>query len=236
MIPLRDDNPTSIVPWVTISIIIACIGIFLWELSVTASGDQSAVIAFSFIPSTLFASKEQSAEIASSIIPPSVTLLTSMFLHGGWMHLIGNMLYMWIFGNNVEDAMGHKRFIMFYLLCGVIAGLAHAALNVNSNIPTLGASGAISGVLGAYLLLYPHARVMVFLPLGLLSRIVYLPAGWALGFWFVIQLVSSAAAGPAGGGVAWGAHIGGFIAGMVLIPFFRYRHVPLFHPRNSRRR
>lgn len=232
MIPLRDDNPTSIIPWVTISIIILSSAVFLWELSVMTTGNQSAITALSFIPSTLLAGKHLPPEI--SVVAPSVTLLTSMFLHGGWMHLIGNMLYLWIFGNNVEDAMGHKRFIVFYLVCGVIAGLAHALPNATSDIPTVGASGAISGVLGAYLLLYPHARVMVFVPLGLLSRVIQLPAGWALGFWFALQLVSSAGSGSAAGGVAWGAHIGGFVAGMVLIPFFRYKHVPLFHPRISR--
>lgn len=232
MIPLRDDNPTSIVPWVTIFVIILCILAFLWELSVMATSDQVAITALSFIPSTLLAGRQIPVEIA--IVPPSVTLITSMFLHGGWMHLIGNMLYLWIFGNNVEDAMGHKRFIVFYLVCGVIAALAHGLPNPNSDIPTLGASGAISGILGAYLLLYPHARVLVFIPLGFLSRAIYLPAGWALGFWFAIQLVSSASSDSSGGGVAWGAHIGGFVAGMLLIPFFRYKNVPLFHPRNSR--
>lgn len=228
MIPLHDDNPTTIKPLVTIAFIIINILIFFWELTAFTNGNQAAVIAWSFIPSTLLQGKSLPDEIA--IVSPSITLITSMFLHGGWMHLVGNMLYLWIFGNNVEDAMGHVRFIIFYLICGVIAALAHALPNPGSDIPTLGASGAISGVLGAYVLLYPHARILVFVPLGVLSRAMYLPAGWVLGFWFILQLVSSGFSGAEGGGIAWGAHIGGFIAGMSLIPLFRYRHVKLFNP------
>lgn len=127
--------------------------------------------------------------------------------------------------------MGHGRFIVFYLLCGVLAGMAHAVPNPTSAIPTIGASGAISGVLGAYLLLFPHARVTVFVPFGLLSRVVYLPAGWVLGFWFIFQLLSASVVSSETGGVAWGAHVGGFVAGMALIPLFKYRHVRLFHPK-----
>jgi membrane associated rhomboid family serine protease len=146
------------------------------------------------------------------------------------MHLIGNMLYLWIFGNNVEDAMGHVRFVLFYLLCGIVAALAQALPNPDSTIPMIGASGAISGVLGAYLLLYPRARVLVLVPLGYYTRLVHLPAMFVLGFWFVLQLINSALLTQTGGGVAWGAHIGGFVAGMALIPLFKRRNVPLFAP------
>src|SRR5688500_16733624 len=139
-----------------------------------------------------------------------------MFLHGGWMHLIGNMLYLWIFGDNVEDAMGHGRFIVFYLLCGVAAAMAQAIPDPQSVVPMVGASGAISGVLGAYLLLYPHARILVLIPLGIIMQTVRLPAGVVLLIWFGLQFLSSMmASGSGGGGVAFRAHIGGFVAGVV---------------------
>lgn len=146
------------------------------------------------------------------------------------MHLIGNMLYLWIFGNNIEDALGHARFLAFYLLCGVAAALAQAVPDPHSEIPMIGASGAISGVLGAYLLLYPHARVLVVIPLGFYLQTVRLKAGWVLGFWFVMQLFSSLASADQQGGVAFGAHLGGFIAGLALLPLFKRRAVRYFHP------
>jgi membrane associated rhomboid family serine protease len=152
------------------------------------------------------------------------------------MHLIGNMLYLWIFGNNIEDAMGHGRFIAFYVLCGLAAALAQALMEPATEIPMVGASGAISGVLGAYLLLYPHARVQVLLPLGFVMQMMSLPALLVLGFWFVLQVLSSAAATGGEGGTAWFAHLGGFIAGMVLIPFFKYRRVRFFNPPHRRYR
>ena len=228
MIPLRDDNPTTIKPIVTISFIVLCSLIFLWQLSLGANGFRGAVMSLGVIPATLFGDKNLPPELA--LVPPTMTVLTSQFLHGSWMHLIGNMLYLWIFGNNVEDAMGHARFAIFYLLCGIVAALAQALPNPDSTLPMIGASGAISGVLGAYLLLFPHARVLVLIPLGFYSRLVPLPAMVVLGFWFVLQLISSALADPRAGGVAFGAHIGGFIAGMVLLLLFKQRHVRLFAP------
>jgi len=228
MIPLRDDNPTTIKPLVTIGFIVLCSLVFLWQLSLGANGFRSAVMSLGVIPATLFGDKNLPPEL--SLVPPTMTVLTSQFLHGSWMHLIGNMLYLWIFGNNVEDAMGHVRFAIFYLLCGVVAALAQALPNPDSTLPMIGASGAISGVLGAYLLLFPHARVLVLIPLGFYSRLVPLPAMVVLGFWFVLQLISTVLADPRAGGVAFGAHIGGFVAGMVLLPIFKYRHVRLFAP------
>ncbi len=226
MIPLHDDNPTSIKPIVTGSIVAACIIVFLWELSL--SGDeQGLIIAFSLVPSQLLGGGSLGADVLM-IVPPWATLLTSMFLHGGWLHLIGNMLYLWIFGNNVEDSMGHGRFLIFYIVCGLAAGLAHAIPNASSSVPTLGASGAVSGVLGAYLILYPRARVLVLVPLGFVYRIIKLPALIVLGFWFILQIIYSVVGGLSGGGVAWGAHIGGFVAGMVLIPVFKHRSFHLF--------
>jgi membrane associated rhomboid family serine protease len=226
MIPLRDDNPTTIQPVVTVILIALCALIFLWQLSLGSRGFEAAVMSLGVIPATLLGGKTLPPELA--LVPPTLTVFTSMFLHGGWMHLIGNMLYLWIFGNNVEDAMGHVRFVIFYLLCGVAAVFAQSLPNVASTVPMIGASGAISGVLGAYLLLYPHARVLVLLPLGFYTQLVHLPAMAVLGFWFVLQLISTALSDPQAGGVAFGAHIGGFIAGMILLPIFKHRHVRLF--------
>ena len=228
MIPLHDDNPTDITPVVTYVVIGLCILAFLWQLSLGQSGGERAVFSLGLIPAVLFHQATLPDEMV--IVPPATTLLTSMFLHGGFMHLAGNMLYLWIFGNNVEDSMGHGRFITFYLLCGVAAGLAQALMNPGSEIPMIGASGAISGVLGAYLLLYPHARVLVIVPLGLFSTLMRLRAIWVLGFWFVMQLLLSGFSGSHQGGVAFFAHIGGFIAGMALIPLFKHADVPMFHP------
>jgi membrane associated rhomboid family serine protease len=157
----------------------------------------------------------------------TVPLVTSMFLHGGWMHLGGNMLYLWIFGDNVEDRMGHGRYLVFYLACGVSASLAHIWSNPASRVPSLGASGAIAGVLGAYFLLYPKARVVALLPLGFFTQLVHLPALFFLGWWFVQQffygLLSLGVQSAQTGGVAWWAHIGGFVAGVVLVWIFKKR-------------
>ncbi len=230
MIPLRDDNPTTIKPIVTITLIVLSVLVFFWQLSLGPEFGRRAVFGLGVIPAVLLQGAELPPQIA--LVPPTVTIFTSMFLHGGWMHLIGNMLYLWIFGNNVEDSMGHGRFVAFYLLTGIAAVFAQALPNPASTIPMIGASGAISGVLGAYLLLFPHARVLVIIPLGFFSQLVHLRAVWVLGFWIVLQLINSFLAPAAGGGVAFGAHIGGFIAGMALIPLFKYRRVRLFKPRH----
>ncbi|MGH8121103.1 MAG: rhomboid family intramembrane serine protease [Gammaproteobacteria bacterium] len=230
MIPLHDDNPTEIAPVVTIAVIVICVLLFLWQSSLGGQGFQAAVFSLGVIPAVLLDRAHLPPELA--LVPPYLTVLTSIFLHGGFMHLAGNMLYLWIFGNNVEDAMGHMRFVFFYLLCGVAAVAGQVLQNPASEIPMIGASGAISGVLGAYLLLYPHARVLVLIPFGFYTRMIYLPAGWVLGLWFVLQVLSSLAADPNSPGVAWFAHIGGFLAGMALIPVFKYRRVTLF--RHSR--
>ncbi len=229
MIPLRDDNPSATLPVITVGLIVACTLVFLWEFNLSERAMQMAVFAFGAIPTTLLGDATLPAAIHR--VPAWVTVFTSMFLHGGWMHLIGNMLYLWIFGNNVEDAMGHGRFILFYLLCGVVAVAAQALPDPSSTVPMIGASGAISGVLGAYLLLFPRAQVLVLVPLGYLTRLVPLPALVVLGLWFVLQLVSTAFAASEAGGVAFRAHVGGFVAGIVLIPFFKRAGVPLFAKR-----
>jgi membrane associated rhomboid family serine protease len=231
MIPLRDDNPTTITPFVTYAFIAACVLAFLWQMSLGEKGFEAAVLALGVTPATLLGDARLPPELY--LVPPVATIFSSMFLHGGFMHLAGNMLYLWIFGNNIEDSMGHVRFVIFYLLCGVAAALAQAWPNPDSTIPMIGASGAISGVLGAYLLLFPRARVLVLIPLGAFSRIVYVPAMFVLGFWFVLQLINTALVEGGQGGVAWGAHIGGFVTGMMLIPLFKHRHVRLFAPRHD---
>jgi membrane associated rhomboid family serine protease len=228
MIPLRDDNPSGTPQIVTIAFIVMCVLVFLWQLSFGAQGGQRIVYALGVVPASLLGQGQLPAEL--SLVPPWMTVFTSMFMHGGWMHLIGNMLYLWIFGDNVEDSMGHGRFVVFYLLCGIAAVLAQALPDPSSTIPMVGASGAISGVLGAYLLLYPHARVLVAIPLGFFLHTMRIPAGLVLVLWFGLQLFSSAMAQPGQGGVAFRAHIGGFIAGMILIPLFKQRQVRLRLP------
>lgn len=231
MFPLHDDNPTQHFPYVTITLIAACVAVFFWQLSL-GQAINNAVFSLGVIPAVLFDSKSLPTEL--DILPAWATIFTSMFLHGGWMHLIGNMLYLWIFGNNVEDCMGHRRFIIFYLICGVAAVMSHALVNPASETPMIGASGAISGVLGAYLLLYPHARVLVVIPVFIFIHTMRVAAGWVLGFWFVLQIFNSFVTAGQQGGVAFGAHIGGFVAGMILIPLFKNKNVRLFSPVRSR--
>ncbi len=218
MIPLHDDNPTRIQPFLTIAFMAICTLVFIWQFSHAPDGQLLIVNQLGVIPAVLFDNVE--LDSAQVWVPASLTVLTSMFLHGGWMHLISNMLYLWIFGNNIEDAMGHFKFLIFYLLCGAAAVFAQAIPDPHSVVPMVGASGAISGILGAYLLLYPRATVLVGIPIFIYLHTVRLPAMLVLGAWFAIQLISSVTSGGEGG-VAFGAHIGGFIAGMVLIPFFK---------------
>ena len=220
MIPIHDNNPTHRWPIVTVSLIVSCILVFFWQASLGSRAGTAAVYSFGFIPALFFTDASLPAELA--VVPAGATLFTSMFLHGGFMHLAGNMLYLWVFGNNIEDVCGHGRFLVFYLLCGVAAAFAQALPNPTSEVPMIGASGAISGVLGAYLLLFPHARVYVLIPFWIVWM-HEIPAGWLLGFWIVFQLFSGLAAGSAEAGVAWWAHIGGFAAGMALILVFRDR-------------
>jgi membrane associated rhomboid family serine protease len=228
VIPLRDDNPSFRPQIMTVSFIVVCVLVWLWQLSFGAQGGQRIVYALGVVPASLLGQQQLPPEL--SLVAPWMTMFTSMFMHGGWMHLIGNMLYLWVFGDNVEDAMGHGRFVAFYLLCGVAAVLAQALPDPSSTIPMVGASGAISGVLGAYLLLYPHARVLVAIPIGFYLHTMRIPAGLVLVLWFGLQLLSSAMAQPGQGGVAFRAHIGGFIAGMILIAIFKQRRVRLRLP------
>ena len=214
MIPLKDENPTETFPFVTILFIVMNAAVFAYEMFLGETNIEPFVRTMAVVP----------VEIGRGLaVREYPTLLTSLFLHGGLLHLLGNMLYLWIFGNNIEDALGHFRFILFYLLCGALASVTHIVLNASSNVPVIGASGAISGVLGAYLILYPRARVLTLVPLFFFIRIIRLPAFVIIGMWIVFQIVQglpSLAADSAGGGVAWFAHIGGFFAGIALLPLF----------------
>lgn len=226
MIPLRDDNPTEIRPIVTIALIAICVLVFLWQLGMPGREQQRILYALGVIPAVLTGSSALPPEI--SLVPPEVTVITSMFLHGGLLHLGGNMLYLWIFGNNIEDAMGHGRFVAFYLLSGTAAAMTQVLADPDVTVPMVGASGAIGGVLGAYLLLHPRAMVLVALPIFFFIHIVRVPAYLVLGLWFVLQFVNAAMMAGGGGGVAYGAHIGGFVAGAILILLFRKKGVRLF--------
>ena len=230
MIPLHDDNPTRLTPIVTMTFIIACVVVFLYQAGLPEEPGQVFAFQYGAIPAVIFGHAALPDE-AQVTFPPTLTLITSMFLHGGWMHLLGNMLYLWIFGNNIEDVMGHAKFVVFYILSGILAALSHALTDPSSHIPMVGASGAISAVLGAYLLLFPRAHVLVLLPAIGMTRV---PAGVVLGMWFVTQLISGGmSVGSSGGGVAFFAHIGGFIAGMALIGLFKRPDVKFFAPARS---
>ncbi|HID87697.1 MAG TPA: rhomboid family intramembrane serine protease [Anaerolineae bacterium] len=223
MIPLRDVNPTRTFPAVTVLVIAANVLVFLYELILPSEQALARFVSsLGVIPYEIVHNVDLPPP---SLQPIYLTLFTAMFLHGGPIHIIGNMLYLWIFGNNVEDVMGSLRFMVFYLLCGLGASATQIAVGPNSRIPNIGASGAIAGVLGAYILLFPRARVDTLLILGYVIRIIQLPAILVLGFWFVIQLFSGIVSlgMPQAGGVAWFAHIGGFAAGALLVHVFRRR-------------
>jgi membrane associated rhomboid family serine protease len=217
MIPFRDNIPSRSFPFVTIALIVFNCAVFFQEWML-GRHLQSFIHIYGLIPLRI---AESVSSLDPTLLPSLLTLFTAMFLHGGWMHLIGNMWYLWIFGDNVEDFLGHFTFLFFYLACGLIGNLAHVFFNWSSTVPSIGASGAIAGVLGAYLLLYPGARVLTLIPLFIIWPIIEIPAFIILGFWFVEQSFlgfSSLALAPQNqGGVAWFAHIGGFIAGMILI-------------------
>jgi len=230
MFPYRDDNPTLLTPFVTVGLIVANGLAWGWLQGFGLEPALSAsVCRLGLIPGEVLGRLAPGTEIPAGeglscvvgAVPTWHTTLTSMFLHGGWFHLLGNMWFLWVFGNNVEDSMGHGRFVAFYLLCGVAAALAQVAMDPSSPIPMVGASGAISGVMGAYVLLYPRVRVRVVVFLGILLFRTGLPAWAMLGYWFLLQLGGAALAPGGEGGTAFWAHAGGFVAGLILIPLFR---------------
>ncbi len=224
MIPLRDANPTRRTPVVTIGIVIACVAAWAWELGLLASGGDASLDAFvtawGVVPADLV-SAWSSGQFFSV---ETATLITSQFLHGGWLHLLGNLLYLWIFANNVEDKMGRILFLAFYLAGGVAAALAQVAVDPTSTIPTIGASGAIAATLGAYVVFYPRARIASLVFLGFFYQLIDVPAVLVLGFWFVLQVIdgltSLGMVQSNSGGVAIFAHIGGFVAGALVARLF----------------
>jgi membrane associated rhomboid family serine protease len=223
MIPLYDDNPVRHPTWVTWSLIGACALIFLMQIQLDEAPAQRVVLALGVVPSVLWGTARLSPDL--QILPASLTLFSAMFLHGSLLHVGSNLLYLWVFGNNVEDRMGPTRFLAFYLSCGILASLAHAAIEADSDIPMIGASGAISGCLGAYLMLFPRAMITVLIPIGPLLWTTRVTARWVVGVWFLGQLMNSmfSSGGP---GVAWFAHLGGFAAGLLLVPVFLRQQRP----------
>lgn len=211
MIPLRDTQPSNSSPFVTLTIIAVNILVFLYQVSLEPYSLNHFIAQYALVPDRF----------------QTPDMFTSMFLHGGWLHLIGNMWFLWIYGDNVEDVLGHGKFLLFYLLCGIAAAGVHATLNSYSRVPTVGASGAIAGVMGAYLIKFPHSRILTLVPIFIFITTVEIPAVFILLYWFVIQIFSGV--GSVGysqvsrGGVAWFAHIGGFVAGMLLILVIRQR-------------
>jgi membrane associated rhomboid family serine protease len=219
VIPLRDANPTRRTPIVTLALIVACFVVFAYELGRLGSGGPDALDAFArewgIVPAELTAAWSSGVNLPGE----ALTLVTSQFLHGGWLHILGNMLYLWIFGNNIEDRLGRLRFLLFYLVGGVVAGLTQVAIAPNSPVPTIGASGAIAATLGAYVVLFPRARITSLVFLGFFYQLIDVPAVIVLVFWFVLQLIDGLASlgmTDASGGVAFFAHIGGFVFGALV--------------------
>ena len=219
MFPLRDDRPTYTAPVVTTLLIAACALVFFFELSLDEYSRDYFITSYGLIPAHMRV----------------FTLVSSMFLHGGWSHIIGNMLFLWAFGKSLEDAMGHTRFLAFYMICGVAAGVTHVLLNPYTTLPTVGASGAIAGVMGAYLVKFPRARIHTLIFLFIFVTTTDIPAAFILLYWFVAQLFSEygsiTSTQVASGGVAYAAHIGGFIVGMILVHFVGVR--TRFFPRRD---
>ncbi len=239
MFPIRDDNPTVMVPITTFLLI--GLNVAAWVLLQGLATEQAlarSICTLGLIPGDLLGLVEPGTRIPVSASYECVlsgsnwlTPLSSMFLHGSWLHIIGNLWFLWIFGNNVEDAMGHVRFLIFYVLCGLAAAVAQIVVDPASTVPMVGASGAIGGVMGAYVLLYPRVNVHLLIFLGFFVTTVAVPAVFMLGYWFLLQLVSGVGAlDRTGGGVAFWAHVGGFVAGLVLVLLFRKPELLARHP------
>lgn len=212
MIPLRDDNPARRTPVVTRALLAATLLAFV-ALRLQPGGQRALLTEWALVPARLFAALGGAQPLPEQL----ATLLSSVFLHAGWLHLLGNLWYLWVFGDNIEDRLGRVRFLLFYLSAGVVAGLLHAALDPGSWTPTIGASGAIAGVLGAYAVAFPRARVLTLVPLVVVFQVVALPALLLLGLWFVFQFLAGATSVGQAGGVAWWAHVGGFVYGGVVM-------------------
>lgn len=237
MLPIRDENPTLRAPVVTYALIALNAGFWVLVQGMGAEPALSrSICLLGLIPAELLGTARGAIPMGDAVCPvdPSgalLTPLTSMFLHGGWFHLLGNMWFLHVFGNNVEDVMGRFRFLLFYLLSGLAAAAAQTLAGPGSLIPMVGASGAIGGVMGSYVLLYPRAGILTFVFLGIFARMMVIPAFVMLGYWFLIQLASGSLSSGEGGGVAFWAHVGGFVAGLALTPLFRHRDLLDAHRR-----
>lgn len=223
MIPISDEVRARTIPFVEYTIIALNIAVFLYEFSLGSRGMQSFILGYGVIPAEIISGHQLSG--VPNPVPPMVTLLTSMFVHAGWLHLLGNMLYLWIFGDNVEDNVGHLGFAILYLISGLVGSIAHIFFNLDSTIPTVGASGAIAGVLGAYVALYPAGRIRTLLFIPPFITFVRVRALLLIGLWFLIQLLGGLASleNPQASGVAFWAHVGGFVAGLLLVNLLRKR-------------
>jgi membrane associated rhomboid family serine protease len=217
MIPLKDDNPIERFPFITLGLIALNALVYVYQLTLPSLQSEALIFSYGAIPYNLTHPLAKDLLYVTAL-PPTLTIFSSMFLHGGIIHLVSNMLYLWIFGDNIENALGHLRFVLFYLISGFFAALFHIFADPNATIPMIGASGAIAGILGAYLILFPRANVSTLFIFIIIIRIIKVPAVLVLGFWFLIQLLN---AGSEGGSVAWYAHIGGFITGIFLIKIFK---------------
>lgn len=230
IIPVGDEIERKATPvqFATIFMIAACVAVWGWEVNLPPEKVGDAVFSFGLVPASLFGFRDLPPDLA--LIPPALTVLTSMFMHGGWSHIIGNMIYLWVFGSSMEEACGHTRFVIFYILCGIGAGVGHALVDPAGTTPMIGASGAISGLLAAYMLVYPFNRVTVLFMMGAFIKI-RIPAMLIIGLWIAYQMfqmfAEAAAPGPQVGGVAWTAHVGGFATGMLLIFVLRRPGVKL---------
>jgi len=236
LLPIQDENPTYSKPVITVALLSANVMVFIYQMILGPAGEQlfifgTAVIPYElthFVDRTTFAIPSTRYAYPAALLPFPLTLFSAMFTHGGFMHLGGNMLYLWIFGNNIEDAMGHGRFFIFYMVTGLGATMVHVLSDPNSTIPMIGASGAIAGILGAYFVLYPKAKIKTFVVLIIFIQIIYVPAVFILGFWFLRQII-----GIGSDDIAWYAHIGGFLVGMFLVRRFERPRRMIIDPRGE---
>ena len=231
-IPLYDDTPKIHMPLATAALVAACSLVFLWQIGLPPRTAERAIYSYGMIPAVLLGSAELPARL--QIIPSWLTLITCQFLHAGLLHLLGNMLYLWVFGRSVESVLGFGRYLVLYLASGVVAALTQAFVNPTADVPMIGASGAIAGVLGAYLILKPRGNVVVLIWIFIFVRLVSVPAVFLLGLWFLLQVVSGLSATPGELGVAFWAHVGGFVAGICLVVVLRRPGTRLMQPRRSR--
>ncbi|MGH9775509.1 MAG: rhomboid family intramembrane serine protease [Candidatus Acidiferrales bacterium] len=228
MIPLKNLNHRSSFPGITLLLIIVNFIVFFHQLQLDPHAMNQFILTFGLVPSRISLALTTSKVHLSNALP---TLLSSMFLHGGWLHIIGNMWFLWIFGEMVEDRLGHAPYLLFYLACGVGAGVSQLLFDWGSNIPSIGASGAISGVMGAYLILFPGARILTLIPLFIIWFTARIPAVLFIGLWFIVQFLSgigSLSMAPGTGGIAWWAHVGGFLLGVLLVLPFRRKATPTY--------